>query len=183
MRNQTKKLTLSACLAALAVALLYVASLIEVLDLTAVFIASLFVAFAVVQLGHPWHWLVYVTSGILSLLLVPNKFAAAEYALLVGMLPILKLYLERLPRLVAGILKCLVFNLLYTGCLLLSCFVLGMPIVGETLFGIYFPVSAIWVTLYVMGNVAGLLYDYLLTKLAILYDYRFRTRVERWLKR
>ena len=180
---QTKKLTLSAILAALAVAFLNFASLIEFLDLTAVFLASLLVAFAVIELGHPWHWLVYAVSGILALLVVPNKFAPVEYALLVGSLPILKLYIERLPRPLAALLKLLVFNLLFTGCLLLSCFVMGFPIVGETLFGIYFPAGAIWALLYVMGNIAGLAYDFLLTRLAYLYDLRFRERVERWLKR
>lgn len=180
--EKTKRLTLSAVLSALAVAVLYLGSLIEVLDLTAVFIASLCVAFAVVELGSPWQWLTYLTSAVLAMLLVPNKFAACEYALMVGMFPILKLYVERLPRALAFLAKAVIFNALYTAVLLLSALVFHLPIVEETVMGVTVPLPAVWAILYLLGNVAFFLYDYLLTRLSLVYTLRWQARVRKWLK-
>ncbi len=180
--NKTKRLTLAAVASALAVTVLYIGSLVEVLDLTAIYAASLCVAFCVVELGNPWQWLVYLTSSVLAVLLVPNKFAALEYALVVGHLPIFKLYFEKLWKPLAFFLKFLTFNLLYTGVLLLTLFVFDVPMEGE-LFGVELAEEVALVILYAMGNLAFLLYDYLLTKLAILYHLKYRSRVQNWLNR
>ncbi len=181
--NRTKKLTLSSALAALAVVVLTLGSLVEVLDLTVVFIASLAVAFAVVELGTPWQWLTYLVSGLLAVLLVPNKFAAVEYAAMVGFLPILKYYVEKLPRALSFFLKIAAFNALYTCVMCVGIWVLGMPMESISIFGITVNPTGVWILLYVLGNIAYILYDYLLTRLSVFYEYKYRKRVQKWLSK
>ena len=56
--QKTKRMTVSAMLAALGVALLFISGLIETLDLSMAALASFFCIFAVIELGgaYPWLW-------------------------------------------------------------------------------------------------------------------------------
>lgn len=182
MIKRTKKLTLSAALTALITVLLYLGSLIEVLDLVTVFLACVFVAFAVLELGGWWYWMVWAASALLSVLLLPNKFAAIEY-LMVGLLTILKNFLERLPPLPQWLLKFLSFNALYAGMLCLFFFVLGVENDSLVFFGVTVPPYLFPVILAVLGNLCYLLYDILLTRLIALYLAKYSDRVRRWLTR
>jgi predicted membrane protein len=100
-RIRTRKLAVAAMLCALGVVLLYVGSVIEVLDLTMVGISSVLVFFAVLEMGNPFPFLIYFVTAILSMLLLPSKFAAVFYLLFGGIYPILKAKLERLPMLLS----------------------------------------------------------------------------------
>jgi len=179
--KRTKKLTVAAILVALCVVILSVGSLVEVLDLCTVFVASLMVAFAVAELGSPWQWLVFAASAVLSVLLVPNKYAAWEYALVVGVLPILKQYWERLPRPIAFLLKFVSFNILFAGVLCLFLFALGMPLEPLSLFGVTVTRGAEIAILAGLANLCFFIYDYLLTALAVAYGRRIRPRFARFL--
>ena len=110
-KNSTKKLTVCAMLAALGVILLYVGSLIEVVDISMAVIASLLTVVAVIEYGGSAPWLIYGVTSILALVLLPNKTPAALYALFFGFYPILKEKFEKLPRTVSWVLKELTFNI------------------------------------------------------------------------
>ena len=99
-------------LSALGVVFLYLGAIIEVLDLSLAAFSSLLVVFAVIELGGYWPWLVYLVTGLLALLLLPQKFGAVVYLLFTGYYPMVKRFAEsRLPRLLALALKWATFNL------------------------------------------------------------------------
>lgn len=183
MRRGTKRLTISAALVALTVVLLWLGSLVEVLDLVTVFIASLFIAFSVAEFGVAWSLLPWIAAGVLSCLLMPGAFISWEYALLVGLLPIFKALWERVRiRPLALLGKLFSFNLLFAGILVIFHFFFGGLFSDLTLFGRTIPALAVPVLLAVLGNLAFLLYDYLLTRAIFLYYTRWRARVARWLR-
>jgi predicted membrane protein len=166
-RIRTRKLAVAAMLCALGVVLLYVGSVIEVLDLTMVGISSVLVFFAVLEMGNPFPFLIYFVTAILSMLLLPSKFAAVFYLLFGGIYPILKAKLERLPMLLSWVLKFVYFNAVMTLVIAASLYLFGVddPDVGFNLF------------FYGLGNVTFFLYDVATTKLITLYLYRLRKRL------
>lgn len=179
--NKTKKITISAALVALIVVILWLGSLVEVLDLTTIFICGLFLAFSVIELGGSWKWMIYAASAILATLLLPNKFVALEYVLL-GVTVILKSYFERLPSLPSWVLKFVSFNILFGTVIALFYLVLGMPFEDEVLFGITFSAYLIPALLLILGNICFFLYDILLTRMVSIYYMKYRDRVRRWLR-
>lgn len=112
--EKTKKLTLSAVLAAMGVVLLMLGAFVEVLDLSVAAIASFFCIFAVIELGKGYPWMVYAVTGVLSVTLIHQGLGGWFYILLFGYYPILKEKFEKLVKPLAWGLKFLVFNLSIT---------------------------------------------------------------------
>ncbi len=179
--NKTRKTTISAALTALIVVVLWLGSLVEVLDLTTIFIAGLFLAFSVIELEGNWKWMIYTASAILALVLLPNKFVGVEYVLL-GVTVILKSYYERRSNILSWVLKFITFNVLFGVVIALFYLVLGMPFQDEVILGITFSAYLIPAILLFLGNICFLLYDILLSRLISIYYYKYRDRVRRWLR-
>ena len=165
-----RALTLSAVLAALSVLLLFLGSLFDVTDLAAVMVASFFVVLVVIECRGAWPWLLYVSVSVLSFLLLPGRFVSVEYALFGGIWPILKYWLERLPRLPSVLLKLLVGNAL-------AAFAAWL---GLKFFGLEVP-SALWLKIaaVVLWEAVLLLYDLLLTRLIVIWCVKYRSRFRR----
>ncbi len=154
-------------LCALGVVILYLGSVIEVLDLTTVALASLLVFFAVLELGTPFQYLIYLVTSVLSLLLLPSKFGPAVYFLFGGIYPVLKAYLERLPRLLSWALKLVYFNGIMTLLVAASLWLFHVddPDVGFNL------------GFYGLGNVTFLLFDVATTRLVTVYLFKLKKRL------
>ncbi len=180
--RRTKILTLCAAIVALSVVLMLLGSLVEVLDLVMLFIVSIGLAFTVIEFGGIWPWMTYAATAVLAVLLLPNKFTAWEYAAIVGFLPILKSYFEKLPRVLGGVLKYVSFNLLFAGALAIFYFLLGMSYEAVALFTVTIPAYAVPILLCVLGNICYVCYDVLLTRLITIYYVKFRDRVRRALR-
>jgi hypothetical protein len=171
--RSVKRLTVAAMLAALGLVLLYLGAVFGVLDLVSVMLASLLVAFAVIELGGAWPYLLFGVTSLIALLLLPDRFVALEYACFGGYYPILKYYWERLPRLLSGIGKGICF-LLAAGLLLF---------LGIRLFGAALPEKAWYLPLSALFALAVFyLYDLVLTRLIVRYCLTVRPRISRMLK-
>ncbi len=155
-------------LSALGVVFLYLGALIEVLDLSLAAFAPILVVYVAIELGGCWPWLVYLVTGILALLLLPQKFGAVVYLLFTGFYPMLKKWAEsKLPRLLSFAVKLVTFNLsLFLAWILSRIFVIELSL-GVT---VYYAVAFLELTF--------LLYDFVLTRLITLYVYRFRKRLK-----
>ena len=165
-KNNTKKIAASAMLAALSFSFLYIGTLTGVLDLCAVVVGALACAFAVIEMGAAWAWAVAAVTGTLSLLLLPDKFPAVEYVFLGGIYPILKSYIERLPKVTSWLIKLLYFNVVLTVGILFAKYVLS--------------VSDDWAVLnavvYAFGNVFFVVFDVALTLYISVYILRWRKK-------
>ena len=82
--SQARKVAIAALISALGVVILYIGSIITVLDLTTIAAASMLVVLAVIELGGAFPWLVWAVTGILALLLLPNKEVSMFYLLFGG---------------------------------------------------------------------------------------------------
>ncbi len=157
---------MSAVLSALCFIMLLLGSVITVLDLSTAAIASFIIIFCVIELGGYYPYLVWLTVSFISLLLLPDKFGALIFALFTGIYPILKSYLERLPRVLSWVLKLVCFNIVLTLIITLSRFVLGIP-AEEIDFSF---------VVYGVCNITFILYDIASTRIISLYLFKLRKR-------
>ncbi len=183
--KKAKKVSLASILSALSVVCMSLGAFIQVVDLTAVALASVMVIFARIELGPPYEWLVYGVSGTLSLILMigVNPVIPAFYLAFAGMYPILKAYFERRTRKVAWICKSVYFfvisAVLLAGAYLVSTYVLGIPFF-EGAFAPY--ATPLLIGLYVLAVFVCYLYDILLSSLIVLYMARLRPKIASTLK-
>ena len=104
-RNNVKRLTVCAALAAVGVVILYLGSLISVMSISMAVIASLCCIIAVIEYGRSAPWSVYAVTAILAVFILPTNDAAWMFLLFFGYYPIIKERLERRKKFVAWILK------------------------------------------------------------------------------
>jgi hypothetical protein len=168
--KDTKKITLSAMLTALGVVIMLLGAVIEMLDLTVGAIASLIVVFVFVEIGKPYHWLVWLCTSLITALIYPGSALWIEYFLIFGIYPILKAYIERLPKWSWWPVKLVYINA-----------VVGMlALAMEKLLGIpFFEDEGVWmrVLFWALLNVAFVMYDIFLRTLLRVYFVKYRERI------
>ena len=165
--KKTRILALCSLFSAMGVIILYLGALFEVLDLSMAVIASLLVIIAVIELGGAYPWLIYAVTAVLSLMLLPNKFAALIYAAFAGFYPILKAYIEKIQGVVCALIKLALFNLCLVAMWWISSF---FVITLETKYGV--PLTALAL------NFVFILYDFALTRLICAYIFKWRKKLK-----
>lgn len=162
--KKTRKIAIAAILSALSVVILLLGSIITVLDMTAVALASLLIMLAVIEIGGAYPYLIWLVSGVLSLLLLPDKFGAVLYFVFGGIYPIFKAMFERLHCIVAWVLKFSCFNVMLIIMIIVTNFVLGLPDTG----------LAFTLPVFALCNFTFFVYDIATTQLVTLYLVKFR---------
>lgn len=149
--NRTGRITLCAMLSGMALVLLLLACLTPTGWIGVTALAGLCVAVAVCAAGYGGGIGCFATSGVLSVLLLPNKEVAVCYCLLFGLYPIAKAKIERFHRLgLEWALKLVLANFLMIAVywLLLSVLSGAIPSYGLGPKG-----------LWLLGNVVFICYD------------------------
>ena len=165
--EKTKKIALCGMLSALGVVVLYLGSLIEVLDISMAVIASLLAVMAVIEYGGLAPWAIYAVTSILSVVLLPSKLPAVMYIMFFGFYPIIKEKIEKLRRRVIGwAIKEIVFNVCLISLMLIAKWFMLDP-EGLFVFEVIF---------FCLANVTFVLYDIALTRLISLYIFKIRKK-------
>ena len=157
-------------LTALGVVMMLLGAVIEVLDLSVGAIASLIVVFVFVEIGKPYHWLVWICTSLITALIYPGSALWIEYLLIFGIYPILKSYIERLPKWSWWPIKLLYINAVVGMLALAMEKILGIPFFEDE--GTFMRV-VFWILL----NVAFVLYDVFLKVLLRVYFVKYRDRI------
>ena len=161
-------------MAALGVVILYVGSLIEVLDISMAAIASLLCVIAVIEFGRGYAWLVFAATATLAMILLPEKFTPSLYAFMIGYYPMVKELVERIGK-----------KRMFKGCralqwavklIFFNCALLVFAIIA--IYILLVPTEAEWMqwTMLILANAAFILYDIALTRLITTYVLRLRHR-------
>ncbi len=167
-KNRTKRITVSALLAAIGVVTLSLGSLLESLDLSTAALASMLCIYAVIELGGGYPWMIWCVTSVLGLLLLPYPKTPALFYLLIGFYPILKEKLEKLAKIPCFLLKLLVIHVVL-GIVLLAIWI--FPELRDLLNNIWLLLGAYALTVFTF-----LLYDYALTRLVTFYLIKLRDR-------
>ena len=173
--KQTKKIALSAIMAALGTVFLTFGALFDLVDLTVAALASLIMVFLYIEVGAPYTYLTWLVTSLLTFIIFPASAVWAEYLLIFGIYPILKGYVERLPRIFWLILKLLIFNAMFWLLFLFVTGLLGLPFFDDDR-------MALKIAMYAISNVAFIVYDLFLTFCARVYIGKFRDKIKKYLK-
>lgn len=160
----TGRITLVAVLSALSFIFLYVSAIVPTAQMGVVAIAGLFPAGAVVSAGLGAGFFCYSVSGLLGLLLIPNKGNALLYLLFLGLWPMLKSLCERLSnRWLEWVCKLAIFNAALS--------LLWIALRSVLLPFLPVALNSTWL-IYLTGNVVFLIYDIGFSKLIAFYVVR-----------
>ena len=157
-------------------------AVIEVLDLTAVALASALVAFVYIEIGSPYTWLVWLCTSLMTFLLYQQSTMWFIYFVLFGIFPILKGYIERLSRIFWWPIKLVFANIAFAIMIFGVTFITGLPFINpeESLFGI--KGTALYVATWMLFNVAFIVYDFFITVMVRFYIEKLRPRLRKILK-
>ena len=173
--SQTKKVTISAMMVALGTVFMIIGAAIEVLDLSVCALASLLVVFIYLEIGSYYPWLVWICTSLATALLYPGSIIWAEYALVFGIYPLVKSYIERLPKWSWIIVKLVYINAIIWALFLICEKLIGVPFFGEETLGMT-------IAVYVLMNVAFVAYDFFITVMVRFYYDKLRHRFKKFLK-
>ncbi len=179
--KSTKKLTFSAVLVALGVLFMVLGAVFDILDLSASALASLLVVFAYIEIGAPYVFFVWIATTILSAVFYPGSLMWLSYFLIFGIYPILKWYIERLPRGVWILVKLVYANLAAIAVGFLSSKLLGIELVDSAIAERLSPV-AIYTVLLLVANLAFIAFDFFITVMVRFYNERIYPKIKNILK-
>ena len=166
-RRKTKAVTFSGLAIALTVVLLFIASIIDILDYTVAAMCGLIVTFILVEFSTGYAVAVYAGASILAILLVPNKINVILFVAFCGWYPFIKRYLERIREPFGTLLKFAIFNVA----------VVSIYFFIRKILLIEYKLTAIDIGLYLLCNVTFYLYDVLITKLIWIYVHKYRSKL------
>ncbi len=173
--SQTKKITLSAMMVALGTVIMILGAVIEVLDLTVCALAALTVVFIYLEIGSYYPWLVWICTSLATLLLYPGSLLWAEYFLIFGIYPLIKAYIERLPKWTWLIIKLVYINAVIWALFGICEFIIGVSFFGED-------TLVMKVITYALINVAFIAFDFFITVMVRFYQEKIRPRFKKFLK-
>ena len=173
--SQTKKITLSALMVALGTVFMVIGAVFEVLDLTVCALSSLLVVFIFIEVGSYYPWLVWICTSLATALIYPGSIIWAEYALVFGIYPLIKSYIEKLPKWSWFIVKLAYINAVIWSLFAICELLLGLPFFGEEN-------EIMVIVVYVLMNVAFIAYDLFINVMANFYFIKLRPRFKKFLK-
>jgi len=167
---------------ALGTVFMVLGAVIEVFDLTAVALASVLVAFVYIELGSPYTWLVWLCTTLTTFLLYQHSAMWFIYLVLFGIYPILKGYIEKLPRFSWWPIKLLFGNASFVLMIFGIKLITGLPFIdpNEKMFGI--TGTALYIVTWVLLNVAFIAYDFFISVMVRYYMEKLRSRFKKILK-
>lgn len=186
-RHTTRRVATCGVFCALAVVMLGLGAVIEVLDVTVSAAAALILLPVLLCYGKKYGWLAYAVTATLGVLLMPQSLAAWMYAGLTGFYPMVKMKLDRLPRIPGWLIKLALLTAVLALYLAVFYFIM---LGGEGSFADAFllgfgetdgpPVLAYAVV--GLSVFTFVLYDLLIDRILVLYYIKWKKRVEKWLK-
>ncbi len=174
--KKTRLVAYSGIMTALSVVLLFLGSISVSLGYAVPIFTGLLMIFLIESVSVNSAVITYFAVSLLSLLLLNNKETALFYVLFFGYYPILRIYIQKIKlKSVRIILKLILFNVSMTAVQLILVYILNIPF--DNIFG------KLGIILFALAlNFIFVLYDITYDKLLIIYDRKFRRKIERFFK-
>ena len=160
---------------ALGTAIMLLGAVIEVLDLSVCAIASMLVVFIYLEIGSYYPWLVWICTSLVTALIYPGSIIWVEYLFVFGIYPLIKAYIERLPKWSWLVVKLAYINIVIWGMFLVCEKLLGIPFFEDE-------GKILIIATYVLTNVAFVLYDIFIVVMVRFYFAKIRPRFKKFLK-
>lgn len=169
-KSAAVKVAYPAVLSALALILVYIASIAPTGNWGIVAAAGLLPAAAVISVGLKAGLLCWAGVSILAFLLVPDKFCVLLFGALFGLYPMVKSLIEQMhKKSVEYLLKLVFFNIAFT--------LVYLTMAAAVTASLPEMLGASALMLYLAANVVFLLYDYGFSRLIALYIVRVQRAI------
>ena len=186
-RGATHRMVTCAILCALSTVALAIGTILEIIDLTAAAMAAVIVLLIYLCYGARYALLSYAVTGALGVMLLPQSLAVWSYIGLMGYYPVIKSRLDRLPRILAWLVKLLLFCVVMSLCLVVFHFLVlgGEGSLTDSFLRLFDEEEGktlmAWAVLG-LSLFTYVIFDLMLDRLRVIYEIRFRRRVEKWMK-
>lgn len=161
---------------ALGTVFMVIGATFEVMDLTVCAMASLLVVFVYLEIGSYYPWLVWICTSLATLLLYSGSVIGWEYFLVFGIYPLIKAYIERLPR-----WSWLVIKVAYINAVIWSLYLICELLLKITFFSMEEGIVMLVIT-YILTNIAFVAFDFFISVMVRFYFERLRPKVKKFLK-
>ncbi len=163
-------------MAGLCVALMVISRFISITDYAISALCGLIIGFVVIECNKRWAMLTYIVTSLLSLWFGSSE-ATVVFVVFLGYYPIIKPWIDHLPKVFSVISKLGLFNLV----IVLTYFVLDylkfIPLEQIGVLGQYTNI-----VLLILANVVFLIYDYAFNGVMSMYYARLHPRVSSIIK-
>lgn len=161
---------LSGVMMALLIILLYLRTLVPVMDLSLYTVISFLPAIVLIETNYKFAWMFFLGSVLISLILPVNKLALLPFYSFFGYYGIIKYHFEKFKfKIIGFILKLIVFY----GAIVLN-FYFARIFLPD-----YISESISLILLLIVATPFLFIYDYLYTLAIILYENKIRKRIRR----
>ncbi len=141
-------------MSALSVVLMLVSTVLPVLMYVLPIVTSILVLFVIQFSDKKWAFGVYLSTAVLSMILLTDKETALTYTMFFGYYPLIKDTIQKLPLVISWLVKFAIFNAAAVGISLLGIWIFGVSAEEYNEFGKYtIPI------LLGLANVAFIFYD------------------------
>lgn len=166
LKESIKQLSLSALISALITIILIFGTFLDILDLACVSFSAIIIAVSQNILARKYTYLIYAVSSALSLILMPLRSCSLMFVFFFGYYPILRKEIFRYikAKKICLILLFIVYN--FSMSLLFTIF--------KSIFGIYSEPVYMYVILFVVSNVYFFVFEILMSRIHILYEYKIK---------
>lgn len=176
MKNSIKT-AMCGVITALSVALMFLGGIMFVFVYIMPMLTSVFMIMLKKTFSTSGAVITYISTSILSLMLVPEKECALMYVLFFGYYPIIYHLLERIKLTpLKWFAKLVVFNVSLLSVQLLLIYAFRIPFLSEGE-GI-----AVIIIFAVLMNILFIIYDYTIKMLWILYERKLESRIKKYFK-
>lgn len=158
MKAASRAMAVCGLCAALIVVLMTLGSAFGILTYVCPLLSGILVLLVLENYGPKYALSLWGASGLLALMLVPDREMAAVFAAILGWYPIAKPHLDKLPRPIRPVCKGLIFNGIMVALYLALLYVLTPEVLG-------LGAGRENIVLLVMGNLILFLYDRALGRL------------------
>lgn len=163
---KSKHIAESGILVAATLVILYTTSILPISTLSVLTLASCLIPISIIRTSIRNSVLVYISSSLLSFFILPIKMSI-YYTLFFGIYGLIKYFIENLNKLTLEIiLKVISFNILLGLIYFISINFLGN-------FTLKFPIYILWV----IAQIAFLIYDYALTLIISVYLQKLHKQI------
>ncbi len=174
MKN-TIKITVCGVISALTVVLM-LGTNIPIMLYTVPALTGIMFLIPAVELNFKWSFLCFAITGILSFILPTEREALIMFIGFLGYYPTVKLLIERLKsRLLGSIIKFFTFNISVSACFWITFSLLGINIFQNE----RVPLGIMAAMVYIIGNIAFIIYDFALTRILNAYFIKWRKTVRK----
>lgn len=168
--GNTRRIAVSGIMAALSVAIVYIAAVTELFSYSGCLVATIIVLFLRVEYGMRTAAVVYASVSALLWMILPDKSIAAVYTFVTGIYPLVKIYFDKIKNKILRVaVKLLSFNA-DIGVLYAVAMALFAPEAESVL---------ITVAMFVLANFTFIIVDFLFDRLTALYVVKYRQVLRR----